>query len=260
MRATARLTGAAKVTIERLLVSAGKACLAYQDRAMRSLQGRVWQVDEVWSFTYAKQKNLPERLKRKRNVGDTWTWIAIDADSKLVPCFRVGKRTARDAYFFIHDLKDRLSNRVQLTSDGLNCYLEAVESAFGSAIDYAQLVKLYGGDSPERGSAPAEIRYSPPPCTGARKTRITGSPDRKLISTSFVERQNLTLRMSNRRFTRLTNGYSKKIENHAHMLAIHFMVYNFCRIHHTLRVTPAMEAGVTDRLWTLEEVIETAKI
>lgn len=165
------------------------------------------------------------------------------------------ERTAKDAYFFIHDLKDRLSNRVQLTSDGLNCYLEAVESAFGSAIDYAQLVKLYGGDTPERGSAPAEIRYSPPPCTGARKTRISGRPDKNLVSTSFVERQNLTLRMSNRRFTRLTNGYSKKLENHAHMLAIHFMVYNFCRIHHTLRVTPAMEAGVSDHLWELEELL-----
>jgi IS1 family transposase len=255
MRSTARLTGAAKVTIERLLVSAGQACLKYQDHTMRSLQGRVWQVDEVWSFTYAKQKNLPERLKNSRKVGDTWTWIAIDANSKLVPCFRVGKRTAREAYWFIHDLKARLSNRVQLTSDGLNCYLEAVESAFGSEIDYAQLVKLYGNDSPAHGSAPAEIRYSPPPCTGARKTRMIGRPDKSLVSTSFVERQNLTLRMSNRRFTRLTNGYSKKIENHAHMLAIHFMVYNFCRIHHTLRVTPAMEAGISDHVWSLEEIV-----
>jgi IS1 family transposase len=255
MRSTARLTGAAKVTIERLLVSAGEACAKFQDHAMRNLQGRVWQLDEVWSFTYAKQKNLPERLKHKRNVGDTWSWIAIDADSKLVPCFHVGKRTASDAYRFIHDLQPRLLYRVQLTTDGLNCYLEAVESAFGCEIDYAQLVKLYGDAGTERGGMPPEARYSPPPCTGARKTRISGRPDKNLVSTSFVERQNLTLRMSNRRFTRLTNGYSKKIENHKHMLAIYFMFYNFCRIHHTLRVTPAMEAGITDRLWSLEDVV-----
>jgi IS1 family transposase len=250
MRSTTRLTGAAKKTVERLLVAAGTACAKYQDEAMRNLQGKVWQVDEVWTFTYAKQKNLPKLMQRNPEVGDTWTWIALDAQSKLVPCWHVGKRTAADAYYFIQDLKKRLAHRVQLTSDGFRAYLEAVESAFGSEIDYAMLVKLYGKEP-----AAGEARYSPPACIGARKKRIMGHPDRKHISTSFAERQNLTLRMGNRRFTRLTNGYSKKMDNHRHMIAIHFMFYNFCRIHHTLRVTPAMEAGITDHLWSLEEVV-----
>ena len=255
MRSTTRLTGAAKKTVERLLVAAGEACAAYQDKVMVNLQDEIWQVDEVWSFTYCKQKTKPKRDIPKSECGDTWTWIAVAAKSKLVPCWHVGKRNASDAYWFIHDLQKRLAKRVQLTSDGLKCYLEAVETAFGSEIDYAQLVKLYGNESNGGVPVPMEVRYSPPVCTGARKTRISGLPDPKHISTSFVERQNLTLRMSNRRFTRLTNGYSKKLDNHKHMAAIHFMFYNFCRIHHSLRVTPAMEVGLTDRVWSLEDVV-----
>ena len=188
-------------------------------------------------------------MKGQNGIGDTWTWIAIDADSKLIPSWHVGKRDASDAYWFIHDLKDRLASRVQLTSDGHRPYLEAVESAFGSDIDYSMLVKLYGHEPTQ------EARYSPPKCIGARRRRIIGKPDRNLISTSYVERQNLTLRMQNRRFTRLTNAFSKKLENHKHMLAIHFMHYNFCRIHQTLRVTPAMEAGIAKHVWALEEIM-----
>jgi IS1 family transposase len=249
MRSTSRLTGTAKKTVERLLVSAGRACADYMDKTMRDLNCKLLQVDEVWSFTYAKQKNLPDRLRGSKEAGDTWTWIAIDAATKLIPCWHIGKRTATDAYHFINDIAERLATRVQLTSDGFRPYLEAIEGAFGSEIDYAQLVKLYGNDTS------TEVRYSPPVCIGARKVRVIGNPDRALISTSHVERQNLTLRMSNRRFTRLTNAFSKKLENHKHAAAIHFMHYNFCRIHQTLRVTPAMEAGLTDHLWTLEEVV-----
>jgi len=254
MRSTSRLTGAAKKTVERMLVSAGAACADYMDKAMRNLNCKLLQVDEVWSFTYAKQKNLPKHLNGNDEVGDTWTWIAIDAQTKMIPCWHVGKRNAADAYKFINDLAERLDSRVQLTSDGLKAYVEAIEGAFGSEIDYAQLVKLYG-------NAPAlgEVRYSPPVCTGARKKSISGNPVRALVSTSHIERQNLTLRMSNRRFTRLTNAFSKKLENHKHAAAIHFMHYNFCRIHQTLRVTPAMEAGLTDHVWTLEEVVALIK-
>lgn len=250
MRSTARLTGVAKKTVERMLVSAGRACAAYQDKAMRNLPCKLLQVDEVWSFTYAKEKNVPAHLQGRKDVGDTWTWIAIDAKSKLVPCFHVGKRDAFDANVFIKDLATRLASRVQLTSDGLRAYVEAVEGAFGSEIDYAQLIKLYGNEN-----SGGEVRYSPPACIGARKTRVSGKPVTRHVSTSFVERQNLTLRMGNRRFTRLTNGFSKKLENHKHAAAIHFMHYNFCRIHTTLRVTPAMEAGITDHVWTMEEVV-----
>lgn len=251
MRSTARLTGVAKKTVERMLVSAGTACAAYMDKVMVNLPCKLIQVDEIWSFTHCKQANVPEHLKERKDIGDTWTWIAMDSQSKLIPCWHVGKRDATDAYKFINDLAPRLASRVQLTSDGLKAYVEAVEGAFGSEIDYAQLIKLYGNGQPG-----TEVRYSPPVCTGARKHCITGRPDRKLISTSHIERQNLTLRMSNRRFTRLTNAFSKKLENHKHAAAIHFMFYNFCRIHTTLRVTPAMEAGITDHVWTLAEVVE----
>jgi len=250
MRSTARLTGVAKKTVERMLVSAGRACATYQDKAMRNLPCKLLQVDEVWSFTYAKEKNVPAHLQGRKDVGDTWTWIAIDAKSKLVPCWHVGKRDAFDANVFIKDLATRLASRVQLTSDGLRAYVEAVEGAFGSEIDYAQLIKLYGNEN-----SGCEVRYSPPACIGARKTRVSGKPVTRHVSTSFVERQNLTLRMGNRRFTRLTNGFSKKLENHKHAAAIHFMHYNFCRIHTTLRVTPAMEAGITDHVWTMEQVV-----
>ena len=254
MRSTQRLCNANKKTVERLMVAAGKACAAYMDKTMRDLNCKLLQVDELWSFTYAKQKNVPKDMKGRNDVGDTWTWIAIDAKTKLIPCFHVGKREASDAYFFVNDLASRLASRVQLTSDGLKAYVEAVEGAFGSEIDYAQLIKLYGNEI-----ATGEVRYSPPVCTGARKKRIVGNPDRKLISTSHVERQNLNVRMGNRRFTRLTNAFSKKLENHIHMAALYFMHYNFCRIHQTLRVTPAMEAGITDHVWSLEEIIDLMK-
>jgi IS1 family transposase len=251
MRATSRLTGAAKKTVERMLVSAGEACADYMDKTMRNLPCKVLQVDEVWSFTRCKQANVPEILKGERGIGDTWTWIALDSNTKLIPCFHVGKRDATDAYEFINDLAGRLASRVQLTSDGHKAYLQAVEDAFGSEIDYAQLIKLYGNDQGQT----QEVRYSPPVCIGARKKRITGNPERGLISTSHIERQNLTVRMGNRRFTRLTNAFSKKIENHCHMMAIYTMHYNFCRIHQTLRVTPAMEAGVANHVWTLEDIV-----
>ena len=252
MRSTTRLTGAAKKTVERMLVSAGTACAAFMDNAMRNLPCKVLQVDEIWSFTRCKQANVPENLKGAEGIGDTWTWIAMDSDTKLIPCFHVGKRDAIDAYKFISDLAGRLASRVQLTSDGLKCYVQAVEDAFGTDIDYAQLVKLYGN---EHGPV-TEARYSPPPCIGARKTRISGNPVSRLVSTSHIERQNLNVRMGNRRFTRLTNAFSKKIENHRHMMAIYAMHYNFCRIHQTLRVTPAMEACLTDHVWSLEEVVD----
>jgi IS1 family transposase len=251
MRSTSRLTGAAKKTVERMLVSAGTACAKFIDKTMRGLNCKLLQVDEVWSFTYAKQKNVPKHMQGNDKVGDTWTWIAIDSKSKLIPCWHVGKRNAKDAYLFVNDLAARLASRVQLTSDGLKAYVEAVEGAFGADIDYAQLIKLYGSDLGQD-----EVRYSPPVCTGTRKVRIAGQPDKALVSTSHIERQNLTLRMSNRRFTRLTNAFSKKLENHKHAAAIHFMHYNFCRIHQTLRVTPAMEAGITDHVWTMEEVVD----
>ncbi len=249
MRSTSRLTGAAKKTVERLLVSAGEACAEYMDKTMRNLKCKLIQVDELWSFTYAKQKNIPERLKGASGIGDTWTWIALDSQTKLIPCFHIGDRNAVDAYLFINNLASRLASRVQLTSDGLKAYVEAVEGAFGSEIDYAQLIKLYGNEFG------GEVRYSPPECIGARKNRVSGNPNKKLISTSHIERQNLTVRMGNRRFTRLTNAFSKKLENHKHHAAIHFAHYNFCRIHTALRVTPAMEAGLTNHVWSLEELV-----
>lgn len=254
MRSTARLTGVAKKTVERLLISAGKGCAAFQDKIMRNLNCRVLQVDEVWSFTLCKQAKVPEHLKSVPGIGDTWTWIVLDSETKLVPCFHVGKRDAVDAYKFINDLAGRLAHRVQLTSDGHKAYLQAVEDAFGADIDYSQLIKLYGKEY----GLTTEIRYSPPECIGARKKAITGNPIKRLISTSHIERQNLTVRMGNRRFTRLTYAFSKKLENHKHAAAIHFFHYNFCRIHTTLRCTPAMEAGLTDHVWTLEEMLESS--
>jgi IS1 family transposase len=253
MRATSRLTGVAKKTVERLLVSAGTACADYMDEHMRNLNCKVLQVDEIWSFTGAKEANVPVEMKGKGR-GDTWTWVCIDADTKLIPSWFVGRRTLEDATEFIADIKSRLAGRVQLTSDGYAAYIRTVADVFGpDDIDYAILHKLYG--RPIGG----EIRYSPPVCTGASRKRIFGNPDRNLISTSYIERSNLTFRMSNRRFTRLTNGYSKKIENHVHMMAISMMYYNYCRIHHTLRMTPAMAAGISDHVWSLEEVVNLIK-
>lgn len=215
---------------------------------MRNLPCKRVQVDEIWSFVYAKQKNASDEMKEAGTAGDVWTWTAICADTKLIPSWLVGSRDTECATTFIADLAGRLASRVQLTSDGHSPYLQAVDEAFGADVDYAMLVKLYGA-APD-----GEHRYSPAECTGARKTVIMGQPDREHISTSYVERQNLTMRMCMRRFTRLTNAFSKKVENHAHAVALHFMHYNFARIHKTLRVTPAMEAGVTSKLWSVEDI------
>jgi IS1 family transposase len=248
IRAITRLTGASKNTVAKLLVDAGKACAAYHDANVRDVKASRVQVDEIWSFTYAKQKNVATAKAAPEAAGDTWTWTALDADSKLIVSYLVGGRDAEYAMWFVDDLRERLANRVQLTSDGHRAYLEAVEGAFGDDVDYTQLVKMYGP------TITAPGRYSPAECTGAKKVRVTGSPNPNDVSTSYVERQNLTIRMHMRRFTRLTNAFSKKVENHAHAVALHMMYYNFVRIHKTLRVTPAMAAGVTDRLWEIADI------
>jgi IS1 family transposase len=250
IRAITRLTGASKNTVAKLLVDAGKACMAYHDQFVRRVEASRIQVDEIWTFTYAKQKNVTERSPE--GAGDTWTWTAIDAETKLIVSWMVGGRDAYCAREFMHDLRSRLRNRVQLTSDGLVTYLTAVEAAFGDDVDYAQLVKIYG--EPRYASGP-DRRYSPGECCATKKQRITGSPDPSHVSTSFVERQNLTMRMHMRRFTRLTNAFSKKVENHAYAVALHMMYYNFVRIHKSLRVTPAMAAGVSDRLWEIGDIV-----
>jgi IS1 family transposase len=249
LRATARMCDVAFNTVLNFLPEIGSACADYQDRVLRNLKCKRVQCDEIWSFCYAKEKNVPADKKGKFGYGDLWTWVAIDADTKLVPSFMVGKRDARTAKIFIDDLASRLASRVQLTTDGHRPYLEAVEGAFGSEIDYAMLIKLYA-------SSQEETRYSPAECIGTETRRIQGNPDSGHISTSYVERQNLSMRMGIRRFTRLTNGFSKKVENHAYHVALYYMHYNFCRIHQTLRVTPAMEAGVTDHVWTIEEMLD----
>jgi len=252
VRGTSRITSAAKGTVLKLLADVGTACARYQDKVLRNLPCKRIQCDEIWSFCFAKEKNLRPELKDKFGYGDVWTWAAICADTKLVPSWFVGYRTAEHAYIFLSDLANRLAGRVQLTSDGHRAYLGAVEGVFGANIDFAQLVKIYGPD-PE-----AEKRYSPAMCIGAERHAVTGEPDPKHISTSFAERNNLTLRMSMRRFTRLTNAHSKKVENLEHALALHFMFYNFARIHSTLRVTPAMEAGVASHVWDLEDIVDLA--
>ena len=251
INSVSRMTGVGKPTILRLLNSLGTACMEFQDRTLRNLSCKRIQVDEIWSFCFAKDKNLPDELKDQFGFGSVWTWMAIDADSKLIPCWLVGDRDATYANKFISDLASRLANRVQLTSDGHRPYLEAVEGAFGNEIDYSMLVKLY--NNPPTGN---QTRYSPGVCCGIKKSKIVGNPDKKHVSTSYSERFNLQLRMSQRRFTRLTNAHSKKIENHIHSIAMYTMFYNFVRIHTTLRVTPAMAAGVSDHVWSLEEMIE----
>ena len=248
IRAITRLTGASKNTVAKLLIDAGKACAAHHDATVRNVKAARIQVDEIWSFTYAKQKNVATAKAAPEEAGDTWTWTAIDADSKMILSYLVGGRDSEYAMAFMDDLAARLANRVQLTSDGHKAYLEAVEGAFGCDVDYAQLVKMYGP------TIAAPGRYSPAECTGAKKVRREGNPDIAHVSTSYVERQNLTMRMHMRRFTRLTNAFSKKVENHAHAVALHMMYYNFVRIHKTLRVTPAMAAGVADRLWEIEDI------
>jgi len=255
LRAASRLADVSINTVTKLLVDVGAACEEYQDRTLRNLKSKWIQCDEIWAFVYAKAKNLPEQYAGAFGYGDVWTWTALDADSKLVPSWAVGRRDGFTVRAFIRDLADRLATRVQLTTDGHRVYLEAVEGAFGSEINYAMLVKLYVGDSGQR---QAEARYSPPECLGTRKVCITGRPDDRHISTSFVERHNLSMRMGMRRFTRLTNAFSKKVDNHKAALALYFMHYNFARLHKTLRVTPAMEAGVADHVWSLDEIAKLA--
>lgn len=250
LRSITRMTGTHRTTILKLLSDLGAACSAYQSKVFVNLPCKRIQCDEIWSFVGAKEKNASNE-KKAEGWGDAWTWVALDADTKLVPCWAVGGRDAGVAYEFMQDLAGRLAKRVQLTTDGHRAYLNAIEDAFGSEIDYAMLVKQYGatgGKTPER-------KYSPAECVGAKKVDIAGRPDKKHISTSFIERQNLTMRMGMRRFTRLTNAFSKKLENHEHAIALHYMHYNFCRIHQSLRVTPAMEAGISDHVWSLAEVI-----
>lgn len=252
IRATCRVTGAAKNTVTKLLVDLGAACSAYMDETLRDLPSHRIECDELWSFCYSKAKNVPQEHEGEWGFGDVWTWTAIDADSKLVPTFLVGRRDAADAYCFMTDLAGRLKHRVQLTTDGHRPYLTAVEGAFGGEIDYAMLQKLYGS-APE-----ADTRYSPAVCIGVDVRVVQGDPDPDLISTSYVERQNLTMRMGMRRLTRLTNAFSKKIENLAAAVALHFMHYNFARPHKSLANpyprTPAMAAGVADHVWSLEEI------
>jgi IS1 family transposase len=249
MRATSRITGVARNTIDKLLVELGAACSRYQDTTLRNLRTQRVQIDEVWAFVYAKQKQVTPEMDEERYAGDAWTWAAIDADTKLVPCWTIGRRDADSAVNFVSDLASRLTDRVQLTSDGLRTYLTAVATAFGEAVDYAMLVKVYGKD-PE-----AEKRYSPAICTACKKEAVIGDPDPKHISTSYIERQNLTMRMGIRRFTRLTNAFSKKIENHAAAVSLHMMYYNFARVHMTLKTTPAVASGVADHVWNIEEII-----
>ena len=250
MRATARLADVSFNTVAKLLIDAGRVCADLHDEMVQGVTASHIQCDEIWSFTYAKQKNVAGAKAAPAEAGDTWTWTALDSDSKLIVSWLVGGRDSEYAIEFMDDLRSRLANRVQLTTDGHKAYLEAVEGAFGGDVDYAQLIKLYG-EAPE-----AQKRYSPAACVGARKRRVEGNPDPKAVSTSHVERQNLTMRMHMRRFTRLTNAFSKKFETHMHMVALYTVWYNFIRIHKTLRVTPAMEAGLSGTVWDMEDLVQ----
>lgn len=249
IRSTVRMTGVAKNTVAKLLVDLGAVCAAYQGEALVNLPCKRLQADEIWSFVGAKDKNVPADKQGQFGIGSVWTWTAICADTKLCVSWLVSTRDAGAAYEFMADVASRLRNRVQLTTDGHKPYLAAIEDAFGANIDYATLVKIYGVDPSD------ERRYSPPVCLGCESKVVTGAPDPKHISTSYVERQNLSMRMSMRRFTRLTNAFSKKVENHAAAVALYFMWYNFGRVHQTLRVTPAMEAGVASHVWSVEEIV-----
>jgi IS1 family transposase len=249
IRSTVRMTGVAKNTVAKLLVEIGAACAKYQDETFRNLKLNRIQCDEIWSFVYAKQKNVTTEMLSDKHAGDVWTWTAIDSETKLVPCWMIGGRDAVAAHAFINDLAGRLATRVQLTTDGFKAYLSAIEGAFGADIDYAMLVKIYGE------TVEGQKRYSPAECLGCKKEKRIGDPDPKHISTSYVERQNLTMRMSMRRFTRLTNAFSKKVENHAAALALHFMYYNFARKHQTLKMSPAMAAGITTKLWSIADIV-----
>jgi IS1 family transposase len=249
IRATVRMTGVAKNTIVKLLQEIGEACNTFQDKALRNLKCERVQCDEIWSFCYAKDKNVPREKRGTFGFGDVWTWTALCADTKLIVSWRVGNRDAETACEFTEDLASRLASRVQLTTDGHKVYYNAVEQAFGSNVDYAMLVKLYGS------GRDTEATYSPAKIMSCRAVPISGNPNPDHISTSYVERSNLTMRMSMRRFARLTNAFSKKVENHVAALSLYFMYYNFCRVHQTLRVTPAMEAGVSDHVWGVEEIV-----
>jgi IS1 family transposase len=251
INSTVRMTGVSKVTILKLLVDLGAACADYMDETMRDLPCQRLQADETWAFCFAKQKNVkPKHFNNGGYAGDIWTWVAIDADTKLIPSWLIGMRDVASARTFIEDLAGRLAHRVQLTTDGLKLYINAVDRAFGNEIDYAMLIKIYG-----QIDADGQRRYSPATCIGCERHEVTGRPDPDHISTSYVERQNLTMRMSMRRFTRLTNGFSKKLENHSANVALYFMYYNFAKVHMTLKTTPAVAAGIADHAWSLEEVI-----
>jgi IS1 family transposase len=250
MRAVSRLADVSINTVTKLLVEAGFACAKYHDEHIRNVKASRVQCDQIWSFCYAKQKNVEAAVAAPEFAGDVWTWTAIESKCKLIISYLIGGRDSGYALEFMDDIKSRLANRVQLTTDGLNAYLEAVEDAFGADIDYAKLVKLYG-KAPEADTG----RYSPAPCTGVKRTHVTGNPDYEYVSTSHVEIHNLSIRMRNPRFTRLTNAFSKKIDNHIHMLSLYFLHYNFCRIHSTIKVTPAMEAGLSDTLHDMEWIV-----
>jgi IS1 family transposase len=250
IRATCRMTGAAKGTVLKLLSELGTACETYHDKHVVGLNSKRIQCDEIWSFCYAKEKNAGLEEKALFGAGNVWTWTAIDADSKMIVSYLCGSRDATYALSFMEDLASRVNSRVQLTTDGHKAYIDAVEGTFGLNVDYAMLIKMYG--NPLLG----DTRYSPGEVISSETKVISGNPDLKHVSTSYVERQNLTMRMSMRRFTRLTNAFSKKIENHVAAVALHFMHYNFCRVHKTLRVTPAMEAGLAGHVWTIEELVE----
>ncbi len=247
------MTGVCKQAILKLLGEVGTACAEYQNATLRGIKAERVQVDEIWSFCYCKQKNMTQKIADARVAGDVWTFTAIDADTKLVISWLVGRREAGFAADFLRDVAERVTNRIQLTTDGHKIYLHAVRDAFGSDIDYAQLVKVYGNDSE------GQKRYSPAQCLGTQRIEVIGDPDPRHVSTSFVERQNLTMRMQMRRFTRLTNAFSKKIDNHIHQVALFYMWYNFARVHQTLRVTPAMEAGLSSHVWSIQEIVSLTR-
>jgi len=251
IRSTVRITGVAKNTVTKLLVDLGRACSEYQDKTLRDLACERVQCDEIWSFVGCKDKNVPEERRGEMGIGDVWTWTALDPDTKLMLAWWVGKRDVDSAYEFMTDVAARLKSRVQLTTDGHRAYLNAVRDVFGAEIDYAMLVKIYGIDQQGQG----QRTYSPTACIGAKKVKIVGSPNVDHVSTSFVERSNLTMRMNMRRFTRLTNAFSKKLENHACAIALHFMYYNFSRVHQTLKTSPAVAAGIADHVWSIEEIV-----
>ncbi len=260
LRATARMAGVSRNTVDKLLREVGAACSEYQDKTLRNLSCTLVECDEIWSFVGMKEKNVPKDQKGN-NFGDVWTWVSICADTKLVPCWHVGSRDADAAMSFMTDLADRLNNRIQLSTDGHKPYLKAVENAFDNNVDYAQLVKIY--DLPKwkmeaKGYTTAEAKYSPAKCMEVKKKAISGEPDMDLCSTSYIERQNLTMRMGMRRFTRLTNAFSKKVENHMHAISLHYMHYNFCRKHQTLGTSPAVAAGIMDEVKDTKWIIEIA--